>query len=114
MIRPDFQKWDQSAEAVRRLSVEAEHARSRERFQALYMIGSGQYNASQWAKMIQRRKQTVLEWVHCYNELGPSALEYHYTGGRQAKLSEAEKKGSSTRLRKANLMSITYPVAAGR
>jgi transposase len=92
MIRPDFEKWKQSAEEVRRLSIQAKHARSRERFQALYMIGSGQKNASQWAKQIKRQKQTVLEWVHRYNEYGPEWIAYQHTGGRQAKLSEAEKK----------------------
>ena len=92
MIRPDFEKWNQSALEMRRLSIEAEHARSRERFQALYIIGSGQKNASQWAKEINRQKQTVLEWVHSYNELGAASLAYQHSGGRQAKLSQDEKK----------------------
>ena len=92
MIRPDFEKWNQSASDMRRLSIEAEHARSRERFQALYLIGSSQKNASQWAKEIKRQKQTVLEWLHSYNELGPDSLNYQHSGGRQAKLSQDEKK----------------------
>jgi len=92
MIRPDFEKWQQSAEDIRRLSIEAEHPRSRERFQALYMIGTAQKKASQWAKQIKRQKQTVLEWVHRYNNTGPDSLRYQQTGGRPAKLSEAEKK----------------------
>ena len=96
MIRPDFEKWAQSAEDMRRLSIEAEHPRSRERFQALYIIGSGQENASQWAKQIKRQKQTVLEWLHSYNELGPVSLTYQHSGGRRAKLSEDEKKRSLT------------------
>ena len=29
MIRPDFQKWDQTVADIRRLSIEAEHPRSR-------------------------------------------------------------------------------------
>jgi len=94
MVRPDFQKWAQSAEEIRRLSVEAQHPRSRERFQALYMIGSGQENASQWAEKTQRRPQTVLDWVHNYNKYGPARIHYQHSGGRQAKLSEAEKKRS--------------------
>jgi transposase len=114
MIRPDFQKWGQSAEEMRRLSLAAEHPRSRERFQALYMIGSGQKNASQWAQTIKRRKQTVLEWVHRYNELGPSGLPYQPSGGRQAKLSEAEKKRSSPRSSTASPTSISSRVEAGR
>ena len=94
MIRPDFQKWVQSAEDIQRLSIEAEHVRSRERFQALYMIGTGQANASQWAKQIKRRKQTVLAWIHRYNEKGPTGIKYQHSGGRSVKLNEAEKKRS--------------------
>jgi transposase len=97
VIRPDFEKWHQQPDDLRRLSIEADHPRSRERFQALYMIGSGQKKASQWAKEIDRQKQTVLGWVHSYNEYGPDSLHYQYSGGRGAKLSEAEKKRSSKR-----------------
>lgn len=92
MIRPDFAKWHQSPDDVRRLSLEAEHPRSRERFQALYLIGSQQTNASQWARQTQRQKQTVLEWVHRYNEFGPESIFYQHSGGRRPKLTEAEKK----------------------
>lgn len=95
MVRPDFEKWGQKAENIRRLSVEAEHLRSRERFQALYMIGTKQKNASQWAKKIKRRKQTVLEWVHWYNETGPESILYQHSGGQQPKLNEVEKKDNS-------------------
>ena len=95
MIRPDFEKWGQKAENIRRLSVEAEHPRSRERFQALYMIGTKQKNASQWAKKIKRRKQTVLGWVHWYNETGPESILYQHSGGQQPKLNEVEKKDNS-------------------
>lgn len=92
MVRPDFAKWNQTAEDMRRISIEAAHPRSRERFQALYMIGSEQDNASHWAKGIKRRKQTVLDWVHRYNEYGPESIYYQHTGGRQPKLNEVEKK----------------------
>jgi len=92
MIRPDFEKWQQSPEDIRQLSIEAAHPRSRERFQALYMIGSGQENASRWGQTIKRQKQTVLKWVHCYNESGPACIVYQATGGAQPKLSDAEKK----------------------
>ena len=95
MVRPDFEKWNQTAEDMRRLAIKADHPRSRERFQALYMIGADQKNASQWAKAINRQKQTVLCWVHDYNECGPQRIHYQHSGGRAAKLSEAEKKRSS-------------------
>ena len=92
MIRPIFEKWGQKAEKIRRLSIEAEHPRSRERFQALYMIGTGQKNASEWSRKIKRKKQTVLGWVHWYNEKGPQSIHYQHSGGQQSKLNEAEKK----------------------
>ena len=91
MLRPNFEKWKQNAEEMRRLSIEADHPRSRERFQALYMIGSGQTNASQWASRIKRCQQTVLKWVHLYNADGPSALAYQHSGGRQPALTAREK-----------------------
>lgn len=97
MVRPDFEKWNQTSEDIRRASIEAEHPRSRERFQALYMIGSEQDKASHWAQGLNRQKQTVLKWVHCYNETGPESIHYQPTGGVQAKLSETEKKRSSIR-----------------
>lgn len=81
MIRPDFMKWGQTPEDVYRLSLEAEHPRSRERFQALYMIGTYQTNATQWAKRIGRQNQTVMDWVHQYNASGPTSLHYQRTGG---------------------------------
>ncbi len=82
MLRPDFSKWKQSEEDVRRLGIEAEHPRSRERFQALYMIGSQRSNATQWAQTIKRNAHTVMEWIHLYNRKGPEAVVYCHSGGR--------------------------------
>lgn len=82
MVRPDTAKWGQELADLRRLSLEAEHRRTRERFQALYMIGSQQTNATAWAREIGRNLDTVLDWVHTYNEHGPEALAYRRTGGR--------------------------------
>ena len=82
MIRPETTKWGQTLADLRRLSVEAEHPRTRERFLALYLIGSQQTNATQWAEEIERDDNTVMSWVHTYNTLGPEALSYRRTGGR--------------------------------
>ena len=82
MVRPETAKWDQTLADLRRLSVEAEHARTRERFLALYMIGSERTNATQWAAEIGRDDNTVMSWVHTYNKSGPEALSYRRTGGR--------------------------------
>lgn len=82
MVRPQIEKWGQTLADLRLLSVEAAHARSRERFQALYHIGSGQTNATRWALEIGRDPDTVLQWVHTYNAHGPEAVHYQRSGGR--------------------------------
>lgn len=82
MIKPEIGKWNQTRLELYRLSLEAEHPRSRERFQALYQIASEQSNASEWAREIGRHTQTVMSWVHSYNVSGPAALHYRKTGGR--------------------------------
>jgi winged helix-turn helix protein len=91
MIRPDFEKWKQSPQEILKLSLEAAHKRTRERFQALYMIGTGQANASQWSQQIGRQDVTVLNWVHIYNAQGPAGLRDRHSGGRPPLLSQARK-----------------------
>lgn len=90
MVRPDFAKWEESIEEIRRLSIEAAHPRSRERYQALYMVGSKQYNAGQWAQEIGREDETVLHWIHKYNEGGSESVGYRHSGGVQPLLSIQE------------------------
>lgn len=82
MVRPDVKKWGQTPSDLRRLSVEAEHPRSRERFLALYLIAMEQTSATRWAEEIGHTKETVLKWVHDYNESGPEGVKYRHTGGR--------------------------------
>lgn len=81
MLRPDFEKWDQSAEEMLRLSMEAAHPRTRERCLALYMIGTEQTNASRWSEQIERQSMTVQRWVRRYNEQGMAGIIYEHTGG---------------------------------
>ncbi len=82
MVFPEMAKWNQTLSDLRRQSIEAEHPRTRERFLALFMVGSGQTNATRWAAQSGRTKETVLSWVHRYNQEGPEALTYRRTGGR--------------------------------
>ncbi len=81
MVGPDTAKWGQTVSDLRRLSIGAAHPRTRERFLALFMIGSGQANATGWARESGRMIDTVLKWVHRYNRDGPEALVYRRTGG---------------------------------
>lgn len=80
MLRPDFAKWNQSAEDVLHLAREAQHPRSQERYMALYAIGTKQSNATQWAKATGRENETVMGGVHTYNQGGPTALLYQPSG----------------------------------
>src|SRR3954454_15246864 len=82
MVRVEIAKWGQALEDLRRASVETPHRRSRERFQALYLIASGRFNATTCAAHIGRQDETVLGWIHRYNTQGPDALTYRRTGGR--------------------------------
>ena len=82
MINVEIAKWGQTVEDLRRAALHATHPRSRERFQALYLIASGQFNATTCAAHINRQDETVLRWLHLYNRHGPDGLVYRHTGGR--------------------------------
>jgi transposase len=82
MVRPDFAQWEQAPDDIYQLSLHAGHARSRERFQALYAIGVHGVSATAWAQEHGRRAQTVMGWVHRYNAKGPEGVLYRRTGGR--------------------------------
>ena len=80
MLRPDFVKWNQTPNDILELAREAKHPRSQERYMALYAIGTKQSNATQWAKATGRENETVMGWVHTYNESGPTAMVYQPSG----------------------------------
>jgi hypothetical protein len=96
MIRVEIQKWGQSLEDLRRLALQAEHPRTRERFLALCLIADGTHNATTWADRFGRQDETVLRWLHTYNSEGPDALTYRRTGGPTPLLRPIEP-GSSSR-----------------
>ncbi len=114
MVRPDLAKWNQTLEDVRRLSVEATHQRTRERFQAIIQIASGKTNATTWANQISRRVQTVLGWLHTYNEQGPEALLYKRTGGRRPLFLLTTKTNSCKPPTKPNPLTTACPDTARR
>ena len=114
MVRVEMAKWGQTLEDLRRASVQAAHRRSRERFQALYLIASGRYNATTCAAHIGRHDETVLGWVHRYNEHGPDALTYRRTGGRAPLLTSRGRNRLLTSSREASPLSTACPATAGR
>jgi Helix-turn-helix domain len=114
MVRVEMAKWGQTLEDLRLASVHATHRRSRERFQALYLIASGRFNATTCAAHIGRQDETVLGWVHRYNEHGPDALTYRRTGGRPPFLTRPRPSGSPRSSRTAAPPSTACPATAGR
>jgi hypothetical protein len=81
VLRVDHQRWGQTVADLRHLALSAAHPRSRERFLALHEIAEGGC-ASAVAERTGRRAQTVMGWLHAYNEHGPEALSYQRSGGR--------------------------------
>ena len=81
MLRVDYDRWGQTQTDLREMALNAAHARSRERFLALHDIAEGAC-ATQVAMHTGRHPQTVMGWLHAYNEHGPEALTYQRSGGR--------------------------------
>ena len=114
MIQVEMAKWQQTVEDLRRASLHAAHPRSRERFQALYLIASDQLNATACAAHIGRQDETVLRWVHRYNRHGPDALTYRHSGGRAPLLTSNRQNRSSMPLRGVSRPTMACPATCGR
>jgi len=81
VLRVDHERWGQTEGDLRDLALSAPHPRSRERFLAMHEIARGRC-ASEVAERTGRHPQTVMGWLHLYNEGGPEAVQYRRTGGR--------------------------------
>ena len=81
MLRVEHARWGQRPDDLRALAVSSSHERTRERFLALYEMSSG-ISAPGVAQRIGRHPQSVMQWVHTYNNSGPGAVVYRRTGGR--------------------------------
>jgi transposase len=114
MVRVEWAKWGQSLDDLRRASLQASHPRTRERFQALYRIASGQFNATTCALHLGRHDETVLGWLHRYNAHGPDALTYRRSGGRSPLLTSNRRNGSLRPSRTARRSTTACPVTTGR
>lgn len=80
MLKVDTQRWQHSPDRLREQALRASHARTRERFLALYEICQGK-SATEVGRETGRNPQTIMEWVHRYNEAGLESLVYRHTGG---------------------------------
>ena len=114
MIKVEMARWGQTVEDLRRASLSEAHPRSRERFQTLYLIASGQLNATACAAHIGRQDETVLRWVHLYNRYGPDALTYRHSGGRSPLLTSNRQNRSLMPLRGVSRSTTACPAITGR
>ena len=113
MIRVELQKWGQTLQDLRHLALRAEHHRTRERFLALSLIADGTHNATSWAARFGRQDDTVLKWVHDYNDRGPDALTYRRTGGHAPFLTRPRQTESSRPSRPVPRSTTACPATAG-
>lgn len=97
MIRPQLDKWGHGLDDLQRWTTEASHPRTRERFLALLMVATERYNATTWAAQTDRNDETILGWIHTYNEHGPERLNYRRTGGSAPFLRRHKSNRSSPR-----------------
>jgi hypothetical protein len=114
MVRVAMRKWGQSLDDLRRLALQAEHPRTRERFLALSLIADGTHHATTWADRSGRQDETVLRWLHTYNTQGPDALTYRRTGGPTPLLRLTRPGSSSTPSPPPSRSPTACPATAGR
>jgi len=96
VLRVDYARWGQSPQDLRSLALSAPHARTHERALALFDVTQHRC-ASQVAGRTGRHPQTVLGWVHAYNQGGPAALAFRRTGGRRPFFAHSAKPNSARR-----------------
>jgi transposase len=114
MVRVELDRWGQSLQDLRQAALHAAHPRTRARFQALYLIASGQFNATTCAAHIGRQDETVLGWLHRYHAHGPDALAYRRTGGRAPLLTPNKRNGFSMPSRTPRRPTTACPATCGR
>ena len=79
MLKVKYEVWNQNREIFRKEALAAKHPRTRERLMALYEISAGK-SPTRVGKETKRNPQTVMEWVHKYNQGGLAALKYQRRG----------------------------------
>ncbi len=81
MLRVDCDRCNPNKEVLRKEALKAKQPRTRERLMALSEISEGK-SATRVGKQTRRNPQTVMSWVHRYNQGGLDALKYQRSGGR--------------------------------
>jgi transposase len=80
MLKVEVNHWNQRPEEIREITIMAEHPRTRERLLAIYEICEGK-SATEVGKQTGRNPQTVMGWVHKYNQEEVEVLKYQHTEG---------------------------------
>jgi hypothetical protein len=75
MLRVDYGRWGQLPETLRDWATSAPHPRTREHGLALYEV-TQDVSATAVAERSGRNPQTLMRWVHRYNESSPETLIY--------------------------------------
>jgi transposase len=81
MLKLDLAKWNQTPEDLRAEALTAAHARTRERFLALYELTQQGQGVTAIARATTRHAHTLMRWVHWYNDAGPDGVAFQQTGG---------------------------------
>jgi len=79
VLRVDYARWGQTPEDLRHLALSAPHTRTRERALALFEITQGRC-ATRLAARTGRHPQTVMGWVHAYNDAAGELFEVSGAG----------------------------------
>lgn len=82
-------KWRETAETLFQKSISTENKRLRERYPALALIASGKPIQSV-ARQIHRRRQTVSERVHKFNQKGTEGLIPEFKSTQKPYLTKEE------------------------
>ena len=78
---------------VHRLSIDASHPCTRERFARLFQCAQHR-SSTEAAATLNIHPQTMLKWLHRCNEHGPDVLTFARSGGRALLLTARRKRGS--------------------
>ncbi len=108
MLSINTAKWGETPEKLREFALQENHSRTRERLMALYEITQGK-SATKVAQSSNRNPQTVMSWVHQYNNFGLQSLRFKHTGGHPPILPPKVEDALNDTIRSALAFAATPP-----
>jgi transposase len=82
-------RMDYSAAELRRLAASSKHANQSRRLLSLAAVLDGM-NRTEAARIGGMDRQTLRDWVHRFNQLGPEGMRDHWANGSAPRLSAAQ------------------------